>query len=159
MIGKITGAILLALGGGYLCVEQNARGRKEIRLLYELSAALESMEGMIRWEKATLPSAIGRQCGRELCGEFFEEILNLVESGIALQKAWIDTFLQVKTMEDILCRLEFSGDEIHLTGQLQLAANQLRKRAEQQNAGRAEREKLHIVVCASAVGLITILLF
>ena len=159
MIGKITGALLLVVGGGYLCVERNAQGRKEIRLIYELASALESMEGMIRWEKAALPAAIKRQCSRELCGELFQKTLLLMEDETTLQRAWEISFSKLKTAGDILRRMEFSGDELHLTGQLQLAAQQLRQRAEQRNADRNEREKLRMAVCASVVGLATILLF
>ena len=159
MIGKIAGALLLVLGSGYLCVEQNARGRKDIRLLYELAAALESIEGMIRWEKAALPVAIQRQCSRELCGGYFRNIILLLDDGNILQNAWTSAFSLSKAAGDLLCRLEFSGDEQRLCGQLQLAAQQLRRRAEQQDAGRTERETLRVVVCTSVVGLVAILLF
>ena len=159
MIGKLAGALLLVLGGGYLCVERNVQGRKEIRLLYELAAALENIEGMIRWEKAALPAAIEQQCSRELCGAYFQKTLFLLKGENTLQCAWRSAFSKLKVAEDILCRLELSGDEQHLTGQLQLTAQQLRQRAEQRNTDRAESEKLRVAVCTSVVGLVTILLF
>ena len=158
MINKLIGAMMLATGGGLLCAREIKRRRKEIRLLYELAVALESMEGLIRWEKATLPLAIERQCRRMQCGSVFADILSLMKSDSTLQVAWGNAFSKVSAAEDILCRLEFSGDEECLTGQLHLAAQQLRQRAEQCNAGRAESEKLYVAVYGSVVGLLTILL-
>ena len=159
MIGKLAGAFLLVLGGGYLCVERNVQGRKEIRLLYELAAAMENIAGMIRWEKAALPAAIEQQCSRELCGVYFQKTLILLKGENTLQCAWRCAFSKLKVAEDILCRVEFSGDEQHLIGQLQLAAQQLRQRADMRNTGRSESEKLRVAVCASVIGLVTILLF
>lgn len=158
MIAKVMGAFLLAAGGGYFCVDRIVQRRREIRLLYELAAAMESMEGIIRWEKVTLPVAIERQCNRELCGGFFLETMELMKSKMTLQCAWEKSFAMVKLAKDILCRMEFSGDEEHLTGQLRLSAQRLRQRAEQYSAGRSESEKLRVAICVSVVGLITILL-
>lgn len=159
MIAKLAGALLLVLGGGHFCVERIRRRRKEIQLRYELAVALESMEGMIRWEKATLLAAIKGQCGRNGCGEMFSDILKLVKSKTALQDAWKKTFWLIEPVRDIMCRIELSGDELRITGQLHWAAQQLRQTAEQCNADRAESEKLCWVICASAVSLVTILLF
>lgn len=159
MIAKLTGALLLALGGGYLCMERIGRRRREVDRCCELAAALESIEGMIRWEKAALPVAIERQCSRINCGEIFSEILDAMKSKTALQDAWKNSFSKFTLVADVLCSIEFSGDENRITGQLHLAAEQLRKTAEQYNEERAESEKLNVAVCASAVGLIIILLF
>lgn len=159
MIAKLTGALLLILGSGYFCVGQIMQRRKEIQLRYELAAALESMEGMIRWENATLPRAIEHQCDRDECGEMFSHVLENVKGGSTLQRSWHKTFFAEESVRDILCRIELSGDETRIIGQLHLAAQQLRQTAEQCNAGRSENEKLSVAICASAVGLITILLF
>lgn len=158
-MSKVVGALLLVMGGGYLCAERIVRRRKEIQLLYELAIALESIEGMIRWEKVVLPVALERQCSRENCGKIFSYILDLVKGELTLQDAWNKAFSRIAIAGDILCRMEFSGDETRITGQLHMAAQQMRQRAEQQSAGRGESEKLSVAVCVSSVGLLAILLF
>ena len=159
MIVKLTGIILLALGSGCICAERIGKGRKEIELLYDLSGALESIEGIICWEKATLPQAIQRQITRKKCGGMFSMILNYVKSGDTLQNSWEKTFSELSSVSDILCRIELFGDETRITGQLHLAAQQLRKQAERHSNERPEKEKLCVAVCSSVLGVLTILLF
>lgn len=159
MSGKVVGALLLVVGGGYLCADRIVGRRKEIQLLYELATAMESMEGMIRWEKVVLPVALERQCSRENCGGMFSHILDLMKDEMTLQEAWEKGVCPFPIAEDILCRLEFSGDETRIIGQLHMVVQQLRQRAEQRSARRGESERLSVAVCASAVGLLAILLF
>lgn len=160
MIGKVLGGMLLVLGGGVLCVGRIRKTRREIALLRELSVALESMEAVIRWQKLTLPQAIERQCGRNASGAYFCEIRDLLKSGIPLHSCWKQVFskTEVSDVAETCGQMELTGDEVRITGELHLAAHRLRQAAERENAARSESEKLCVGVCASAVGILTILL-
>ncbi len=100
MSGKLLGALLILLGGFLACFYQRRAVQMEISLLRELTAALESMETAIRWQKKPLPRTIMQQCDRPLCGEIFENVLKSMESGNALQTSWEQGFSE-KTSPDI----------------------------------------------------------
>ena len=160
MITKSAGALLLLLGSGLVCVERIRRNRRQIALLHDLAAALESIEAAIRWQKLTLPCAIERQCNRELSGAFFQSVIVRLKEEETLHASWSEVFSAIEPPigAELLSRMELSGDEVRITGELHLTAQQLRQEAEKSAARRAESEKLSVAVCVSAAGLITILL-
>ncbi len=160
MIGKLLGGVLLAVGGGVLCVGRIKKTRSEIALLQDLSAALENMEAVIRWQKLTLPQAIEKQCSRDASGGYFCKIQDALKSELPLHSVWRQTFLgsEISEIAETCGQMELTGDEVRITGELHLAAYRLRQAAERGNACRSESEKLCVAVCASAVGILTILL-
>ncbi len=157
---KLLGCVLLAVGGGMLCVQRIAAQRQEIRLLRDIAAALESIEAAIRWQKLSIPRAIEQQKERKLCGEAFNSILCEMEIGTALHTAWQRTFRERVTeeMAEILCNMEWNGDETQITGNLNYAVQRLQVLASEKHARQPQREKLYIALSASGVGLLAIML-
>lgn len=159
-MGKLLGCALLCAGGAMLCVQRITAARQELRLLRELAAALESIEMLIRWQKLPLPRAIALQKDRPLCGDKFGQICNLLQSGNALHSVWNKVFSHFNSadMKEIVCHIEWSGDEEQLTGNLRYVAQQLRALAQEIAEGKAQREKLWIALSTAAVGVVVIIL-
>ena len=137
-----------------------AARRMKMQRLRELCAALESIEAAIRWQKLPLPRAIGLQEERVLCGKTFAAVKRKVESGTPLQTAW-----QKQMQEDfptdiaeILCRVEWGGDETQLLGNLRYAVEQLQTMAGEKAQQQAAAERLSIALSVSAVALAVIIL-
>lgn len=160
MNGKLFGALLILSGGFWACFYQCRSVRTEICLLQELTAALESMETAIRWQKIPLPRTIMQQSDRPLCGETFANILKDMESGFTLQKSWIKEFRRNISADiaEILCRIELQGDEEQITGNLRAAIQGLVHLRQEKEARRREREKLYMAVVLSGAGLAIIVL-
>ena len=120
---KIWGAFLLMAAGGLICFRWIAEKRSELRRLQELSAALERMSGVIRWQMLPLPRVLQQESKRERCGNYFFEVCVSVKSGVALHSAWNKVFSDVTPLEaaNILCALDLSGDAQQITAALHLA--------------------------------------
>ncbi len=159
-MGKLLGCVLLAVGGGMLCVQRITAQRQTIRLLHDLASALESIEAAIRWQKLPIPRAVEQQKGRKLCGGSFCKMLRDMESGTTLHTAWINAFQTLLPEEtaEILCSVEWSGDEAQITGNLAYAAQRLRTLACEKSARQSQAEKLYIALSVSGVGFLAILL-
>lgn len=159
-MGKWTGSFLLIGCTIWLCAQWIASRRRTIVLLRDLAAALESMEAAIRWQKTPLPQVISHQCSRDYSGPYFRSIQENLKSGLPLHKAWPAAFndLQPEEAGAILRRLELTGDEVHITGALHLAAGQLRDVVQGYQQRQKEQEKLSVAVCVSGVSLLIILL-
>ncbi len=160
MSGKLPGALLILLGGCLVCLNQRRAVRMEIGLLRELTAALESIETLIRWQKETLPRAILRQCQRPLCGGMFKAVLENVESGNALHDSWKEVFSWSSTTDvaEILCHIELQGDEEQITGNLRAAEQGLERLRQEKMARRRQSEKLCTALVLSGAGLAIIVL-
>ena len=128
--------------------------------LRELCAALEGIEAAIRWKKLPLPRAIGLQEERTLCGKSFAAVKRNVESETPLQAAWEKQIQEdfPPDIAEILCRVEWGGDETQLLGNLRYAAEQLQTMAGEKAQQQAATERLSIVLSASAVALVVIIL-
>ena len=159
-MAKLLGVVLLCAGGGFFCVQGIAARRMKMRRLRELCAALESIEAAIRWQKLPLPGAIGLQEERTLCGKSFAAVKRNVESGTPLQNAWKKQMQEDFSLEiaEILCRVEWGGDETQLLGNLRYAVEQLQTMAGEKAQQQAAAERLSIALSASAVALVVIIL-
>ncbi len=160
MNGKFFGALLILLGGFLSCLYQHRAVRTEICLLRELTAALESMETAIRWQKKPLPRTIMQQCDRPLCGEIFRDVLENMESGTTLQLSWEQSFKRntASDIAEIMGQVELQGDEQQITGNLRAAAHGLMQLLQEKKAQRQQREKLYMAVVLSGAGLAIIVL-
>ena len=157
---KLLGSTLLCVGGTMLCLQRITAERRNLRMLRELAAAIESIEMMIRWQKFPLPRAIALQKERPFCGEKFECVCSALKSGDTLHGAWKKVFGQIGAPElaEILCSIEWRGDEERLTGGLHYAAQQLRELTRVKTAEKTQREKLWVAVSAAVVGVLVIIL-
>ena len=160
MSGKMPGALLILSGAFllYLCRRRNLR--KEVQLLMELQAALEDIETEIRWKKTPLPQAMERQTARPLCGMCFSSTLKMMKGGMPLQESW-KRGLQASVpsyIQETLCRIEWSGDEQQLTGNLRSAQNALSRFCREKEAERLQREKISLALAFSGAGLMILIL-
>lgn len=158
MRGKLLGAVLIAGAALRLFAACTRQRRREVQLLGELAAALETMASVIRWQKRTLPDILSALEGYPLAGKYFWNVRNIMESGIPLQTAWKQTFFSFDAGKDVLSQLELSGDEEKLTGSLLHGAAQLRNLCRQREETRRQDTKLYLAGLLSAAGGLIILL-
>ena len=159
MTTSIWGALLILLGVAVYCGGWITGKRQELRQIYALAAALERMEGVVRWQQLPMDRILVRELAGD-CGRWFGTIKEKVESGFTLQASWKETFskMEVEAVADILCRVELQGDAIQIMGSLRLAAEQLRKLAAETESRQGQKERLCMAVGTSLGGLLVILL-
>ena len=124
---KLLGAAMIAASCGWLCAGKIRRERLALRLLGELVDVLGSMGGTIRFQRLPLPQVIATQTGRACCGTYFSAVLQYMKGGYALQKSWAEAWQKLPDRETarILQRIEWSGDETQLIGNLAYARRTL----------------------------------
>lgn len=160
MSGKIPGAVLI-LAGAFLLYFYRCRSlRKEVQILKELQAALEDMETMVRWKKIPLPQAMKRQTQRPLCGICFSSALKMMKGGVPLQDAWERGLRESVSpyIREILCRIEWNGDEQQIIGNLRAAQKALIRLSREKEAERLQREKISLALMFSGAGLMILIL-
>ena len=91
MTASIWGALLILLGVAVYCGGWIAGKRQELRQIYALAAALERMEGVVRWQQLLMDRILARELAGD-CGRWFGTIKEKVESGFTLQASWKETF-------------------------------------------------------------------
>ena len=158
MTVKLLGAALIAGAALRLFAACTRQRRREVQLLGELAAALETMASAIRWQKRTLPDILSRLTAYPLAGRFFKNIQDLMAYEIPLQEAWKQAFQELDAGGEVLLSLELSGDEEKLTGSLLYGAAQLRNLCRQREETRRQDTKLYLAGLLSAVGGLIILL-
>ena len=158
MRGKLLGAVLIAGAALRLFAACTRQRRREVQLLGELAAALETMASAIRWQKRTLPDILSRLTAYPLAGRFFKNIQDLMACEIPLQEAWKQAFQELDAGGEVLLSLELSGDEEKLTGSLLHGAAQLRNLCRQREETRRQDTKLYLAGLLSAAGGLIILL-
>lgn len=158
MTVKLLGAALIAGAALRLFAACTRQRRREVQLLGELAAALETMASAIRWQKRTLPDILSRLTAYPLAGRFFKNIQDLMACEIPLQEAWKQAFQELDAGGEVLLSLELSGDEEKLTGSLLHGAAQLRSLCRRREEGRRQEAKLCLAGILSAAGGLIILL-
>ena len=161
MNGKFIGVLLITIGGWFFCRGRIRETRQQIRLMHELAAALERMEGMIRWQNLPITRVLEHEGNREPCGKYFLKVRNYVEGGLTLQDAWQQSFFELEADigSALMCRMDLQGDAQQVTGALRLTVEDLRFRAAERTSHQAERERLCIAVsgCLTAVLVIVLI--
>ncbi len=161
MSGKLFGVALIVIGGWFICRGRIREAREQTQLMYELAAALERMEGMIRWQNLPITRVLEAESNREPCGKYFEKVRNYMKSGLALQEAWCQSFSRLEDSVDseLMCRMDLLGDAQQVTGALRLMVEDLRIRAAERASHQAEQERLCIAVsgCLTAVLVIVLI--
>lgn len=159
MTASVWGALLILLGIAVYCGGWIAGKRRELRQIYALAAALERMEGAVRWQQLSMDRIVERELAGDW-GPWFGSVKEKVESGLTLQAAWKETFSEIEpeTAATISCRVELQGDASQIMGSLRMAAEQLRKLAAETEAGQGQRERLCVAAGTSLGGLLVILL-
>lgn len=160
MNNRIIGSLLLlmaAAAGSYIYC---ARKRQHRALLWAVASALGEMESGIRWQRTPLPALLEALRDRKSCGLWFQRVLDMLKSEIALQNAWENAFIHFPDKEagEILRRISWSGDSQRLVGVLTCA----REEIEQLYRHRCEQDRCSCRVTCTATlcgaGLLIILL-
>ena len=157
---KLAGAALLMCSGGLWCTVQIRRWREEIQLLRELGAALERMEGMIRWQNLSLPKILERESQRFPCGIYFREIAAAVEQEKPLQLCWTEFWsgAEWQAVKEIMSAVELGGDSQQIMGALHLSAQMLYRKSEELQQTQQRKERLCITASTALTAMIAIIL-
>lgn len=146
-------------GSVYLIANQVRKKRLELDVLQSLIGALRAMEAAIRWKRQAVPECLKELEQRKFCGEYFRKIRTLMESGYTLHDAWQQIFQTFpQDIKAILLAMEWEGDELHLLGGLQYAAQGLSALYRQRQAQRRNENKLLTAAIGSAAGLLILIL-
>ena len=156
MTGKIAGACLLMLSGALICRSWISEKRRDIRLTDAFAAALEQMEGEIRWQNLPMPRILQGMQKNVLCGEFFQSVCGEMRQGADLYDAWQKACgtVPVKAAEDLLRRVELRGDAQQIMGSLHLAADEVHRLA----AAMTRRQRQNERLCMALGGCLTAML-
>lgn len=158
-MSKAAGAVLIMAGSIYFIANQVRKRRMELQVLLSLIGALRAMEAAIRWKRQAVPECLKELEERKYCGEYFRKIRTLMESGSTLHDAWQHTFQTFpQEINTLLLAMEWEGDEIHLLGGLQYAAQGLSALYRQRQAQRRNENKLLTAAVGSAAGLLILIL-
>ena len=160
MIGKLAGAALLTCSCGMWCTKQISRWRGQILLARELGAALERMEGMIRWQNLTMPQILARERRRKPCGVYFEKLAAAMESGSGLPLCWTAFWNSAEYGElgAILSGVELNGDARQIMGSLHMTAQLLYRKSDQWQREQQQRERLCITTSVAVTAITAIIL-
>lgn len=160
MMGKLAGAALLLCACTLWCTVTIRRWRGEIRLARELGAALERMEGMIRWQNLPLPKIVERESRRKPCGIYFERIAAAASAGKPLQACWNDSWreMEYSALGELLCGAELEGDARQIMGSLHMTAQFLYQKSEEWQQGQHQKERLCITASAALTAMTAIIL-
>lgn len=155
----LLGALLVLAGTSLGCLRWIGGRRRELRALRQLAAALERMEGAVRWENLSMDRLLAREA-EEDAGALFGAVKEHMEQGRSLQEAWQTVFAAVRPPEAarILCLVQLWGDTQQITGSLHLAAGQLCRLAGEKAAQQGQKERLCVALGASLGCLLVIVL-
>ena len=158
---NLVGCLLICSAALQFCRKEFLARAEEFKLIQELEAALEDIKTAVRWQQLALPDALAEQVKKRIySGKFFAEVLENMKSEITLQSAWEKVFSGVKTREvsEILCNIEWAGDQTHLLQQLTCAGERLERFYAERRLIQRETGKIQFAAAFSAAGLLMVLL-
>ena len=158
-MSKIVGILFITAGSLSVLIGQIRRKRQDLSLLQALIGALRTMEGAIHWKGQTVPRCLQELSKRKYCGIYFQNILKVMESGVTLQNAWKQGFMNLPLeIKSILQQMEWNGDEVHLLGNLQCTIQGLSEHFHREKQMQHNEEKLLIAAIGSVTGMLIIIL-
>lgn len=158
-MSKLAGVICLITGSVYLIAGQVRRKKQELLLIQSFQSALHTVEAAIRWKGQAVPDCLQELKTRKMCGHFFRDILDLMQSGFTLQESWYRAFTSLpQELRHIMQQVEWDGDEMRILGNLQYAAEELSTHFRQRQAQWRSEKKLLIAAIGSAAGMLIIIL-
>ena len=89
---KLIGAACIALAAGKTLRTIFVQRRREDALLRHMAAALTTMGREIRWHHRPIPAILQELKQDEMVGEYFAELVALLNSKNTLQYAWNSVF-------------------------------------------------------------------
>ena len=156
---KLAGALAIAAAGAAACWQYLAALRLEIKTLRALIAALNALEGMIRWKQTALPDGLRELTGRTYGGKYFAEAVRQVESGIPLQYAWKNAFSDFSfTGKDTIIEMCWVGDAEQIRGTIRYTSERLAALCQELEAQRSDREKVAAAGLLSVSGVVIVML-
>lgn len=161
MSGKLIGAALVIGGGLIGCYRWIKERRRQVCLVQELAAALNCMEGMIRWQNLPITRVLEIESTRKPGGKYFKSVHEYMKGGLALQEAWQQTFSELPDNRcgDLMCRMDLQGDTQKITGTIHLTTQELRSYAAERALHQQETERLCVAVwgCLSTVLVVVLI--
>lgn len=156
---KLIGACTVLLGGLYVWLQYIFAQRRELALVRDLVAALESLESAIRWKNLPVPEGLRALSQREIAGKYFAAVADMLKSDFTLQDAWNSVFSRLHGEASlIMCHMEWSGDARRIEGALHYTAQELTRLYEAQRQSLRQKERLYAAMALSGAGLLIIVL-
>lgn len=160
---KLMGSLLVFAAGGLVWwIQQRERRRKET-VLADLASLLRQMQEEIRMMRTPMPELfqkLEKRCGQDVSA-VFRAMSGAVEQGAEVTTVWRRSVCALPVDErtsDLLCKLDFCGDEEKLCKELSFTAYEMAKCAETLESSRREDGKRTSALCFSGAALLVILL-
>lgn len=160
---KLMGSLMVFAGGGLVWWIQ-LRERQRVRnVLMDLALVLRRMQEEVRMMRTPMPELfqkLEKQCGPDVSA-VLRSMSDAAKNGTEVKVIWRTSVLALPINErarDILCGLDFSGDEEKLCKELSFAAYEMAKYAETMESNRKEEGKRTTALCFSGAALLVILL-
>lgn len=160
---KLIGSLLVFTGGGLVWWIQQRERRRKGTVLADLALILRQMQEEIRMMRTPLPELfrkLEKRCGQDI-SDVLRAMAAAVERETDVKVLWSEAVCALpvdERMREILCRLDFSGDEEKLCKELSFAAYEIAKCAEVLESRRMEDGKRVTALCFSGAALLVILL-
>lgn len=158
MTMKLIGAACIALAAGKTVQTLFLQRRREDALLRHMAAALTTMAREIRWHHRPIPTILQALKQDEMVGEYFAELVVLLNSKNTLQHAWNSVFSSFPIEKETVLNIRVAGDEEQLVASLENAADRLQHALEFRRSKHGEQTKLCIAAAMSAAGGLILLL-
>ena len=156
---KVIGACTVLLGGVYLWLQFVSIQRRELALVRDLIAAVESLESAVRWKNLPVPAGLRELATREISGKYFAAASDMLKSNFTLQDAWNSVFSVLGgEISTVMCRMEWSGDAQKIEGALHCTAEELTKVLEMRRQALRQKERLYAAMALSGAGVLIIIL-
>jgi stage III sporulation protein AB len=160
---KLMGSLLVFAAGGLVWWIQQQERRRKGAVLADLASVLRQMQEEIRMMRTPMPELFRKLEKR--CGQDVSDVLcamsGAVEQGTEVAAVWKRSVCALPVDErtrDVLCKLDFCGDEEKLCKELSFTAYEIAKCAEVLESSRREDGKRISALCFSWAALLVILL-
>jgi stage III sporulation protein AB len=157
------GSLLVFAAGGLVWWIQQQERRRKGAVLADLASVLRQMQEEIRMMRTPMPELFRKLEKR--CGQDVSDVLcamsGAVEQGTEVAAVWKRSVCALPLDErtrDVLCKLDFCGDEEKLCKELSFTAYEIAKCAEVLESSRREDGKRTSALCFSGAALLVILL-
>ena len=160
---KLMGSLLVFAGGGLVWWIHQGERRRRRRVLADLASLLRQMQEEIRMMRTPMPELFRKletQCGQDVSA-VLAAMSDAAERGSEVNAVWSNAVCALPVGErarDVLCRLDFCGDEEKQCKELSFAAYELAKYAEVLENSWKEDGKRTTALCFSGAALLVILL-
>ena len=160
---KLLGSLMVFTGGGLVWWIQLKERRRKSAVLSDLALILRQMQEEIRMMRTPMPELFQKlenRCGQDVSG-VLRTLSEAVKQGNEVKDIWREEICVLpmdKRTREVLCSLDFCGDEEKLCKDLSFAAYEMAKSVEELEDRRQEESKRTTALCFSCAALLVILL-